>query len=222
MIRSANMATMPQRITTCIKAIESIYNQVDVIRLYLNNFDSIPKEFIDDKIIIKQGQDLKCTGRLWWALNPNEYYFTIDDDIYYPETYVNDVVSKLNLYNDDIIVSLHGSTLKKGILKHYFKSKEKSYHFRKEVLEDVFVDIIGAGVSAFNTNKIILDWHNFKYHYMDDISVCIEAHKQGKKRLVMAHSKDYFKYLEPEGFTLFDKYVNDDSTQTEMVNSIKW
>ena len=69
------MATIPSRINTCIQAIDSIYNRVDVVRLYLNNFDEVPEAFKRDKIVIMQGDDLNCNGRMWWALNPNEYYF---------------------------------------------------------------------------------------------------------------------------------------------------
>jgi len=38
----------------------------------------------------------------------------------------------------------------------------------------------------------------------------------------MAHSNTYMKYLTPEGVTLHDEYAKNDSTQTEMVNTLDW
>lgn len=216
------MATMPQRINTCIKAIDSIYDQVDVVRLYLNNFDEVPEHFIDDKILIIQGEDLKSSGKLFNALNANEYYFCIDDDLFYPPTYIKGMIAKLNEYDDDIIVSLHGKILKKGVVRSYFKDIEQGFHCLRDVKKDVFVDVIGNGVSAWNTNKIRIDYKEFKYLYMDDICTSLQAHKQSKKRLVMAHDKGYLKDLKPDGFTLFGKYKNDDSKQTEMINTVNW
>jgi len=217
-----NMATMPSRVNTAIKTIESIYEQADIIRLYLNNFNTIPKEFIRDKIVIHQGDDLKSTGKLFWALNKNEYYFCIDDDLYYPPSYATDMINKLNEHSDNIIVSLHGKILTDGKKTSYFRNIRESFHCLNVVTKDRFVHVIGNGVSAFNTNNISIDYKKFKYLYMDDISVSLELMKAGKRRLVMAHKKDYLTYLPPSGETLHSKYVNNDKTQTEMVNSINW
>lgn len=222
MIKSFNMATMPERIESCIQSIESIYDQADIIRLYLNNFNKIPPEYVDDKIIIHQGEDLKSSGKLFWANNENEYYFCIDDDIYYPKTYADDMINKLNEYDDDIILSLHGKIFKDGKINSYFKDVKYNYHFRLEVLNDVFVDVIGNGVSLFNTNKLKIDWKTFKYLHMDDIMISLEALKQNKRRLVMKHDNNYLKSIKNDNITLYDIYRNNDGTQTEMVNSVKW
>jgi hypothetical protein len=71
------MATMPERISCATEALDSIYDQADVIRMYLNNFDCVPKQFKRDKVEILQGGDLKSTGKVFSALNPNEYYFCV-------------------------------------------------------------------------------------------------------------------------------------------------
>ena len=70
-----NMATMPERISGAIKTIESVYDQADIIRLYLNNFDSIPKEFKKEKIECYYGEDLKSSGKLFSALNKTSIIF---------------------------------------------------------------------------------------------------------------------------------------------------
>lgn len=223
MIKSFNMATMPQRKNNAILSINSIYDQADIIRLYLNNFDEVPVEFIDDKIeIINNSIDLKSSGKLFWALNSNEYYFCIDDDILYPRDYAEYMISKLNQYNDDVIVSLHGRVMKVGKIESYFKDTVEYYHFKLMLESDRKVDIIGNGVSCWNTNNIFIDYNKFKYHFMDDILVSLQAREQNKDRIVVEHENGYMKDLKPLGFTLFDKYRNNDNLQTEMINSIIW
>jgi len=219
---SFNMATMPERLSGAIKTIESIYDQADIIRLYLNKFDEVPNEFKRDKIITHIGDDLRSTGKLFWSLKKDEYYFCIDDDLIYPPTYSIDMIKKLNEYNDEIIVSLHGKVLKTGKKNSYFRDLELGLHCLRDVYEDTWVHVIGNGVSAFNTNKIVIDYKKFKYNYMDDIMVSLEVQKQSKGALVMAHKSNYLLYNAPIGDTLHGEYANNDSTQTEMVNSIVW
>ena len=218
-----NMATMPERLLGAEATINSIYDQADIIRIYLNNFDVVPDIFKREKIITYIGEDLKSTGKLFWSLNKDEYYFCIDDDLIYPYNYSTDLINKLNEYDDEIIVSLHGKRLNSGVKNSYFRNLTMNLHCLGDVLEDTWVHVIGNGVSAFNTNKISIDYKNFKYHYMDDISVSIELQKQKKGALVMKHDKSYLKYNPPvDGITLHSLYVNNDITQTEMVNSIEW
>lgn len=222
MIISANMATIPSRLKTAPKAIESIYDQVDVIRLYLNQFETVPEEFKDPKIQIKQGINLKSSGKLYWSLLPNQYYFCVDDDILYPKDYVNNSIEKLKEYHEDVIISYHGRIYDKGkMVKNYFSDFSKYFHFLKVNESDIEVNIIGNGVSCWNTNNIKIDYNKFEYHYMDDILVSAQAHSQGKKRIVVAHDKNYFKQLEISS-SLYDKYKKSSHTQTKAFKSVNW
>lgn len=222
MLVSFNMATMPHRIDVAIKAIESIYDQADIIRVYLNNFKEVPKELKKEKIVTYIGEDLKSSGKLFWSLNKNEYYFCIDDDLIYPSSYKDDMISALNNYNDEIVVTLHGKIMKKGLKKNYFRDHLGGFHCLRDVKSDSWVHVIGNGVSAFNTNKVKIDYKKFKYHYMDDISVSLQLQEQKIGALVLKHKKGYLKSNPPKGKTLYDIYHNNDKTQTEMVNSIEW
>lgn len=225
MIKSANMATMPERINTAILTIESIIDQVDVIRLYLNNFDEIPEEFIHNKIEVYQGEDMRSSGKCFWALNKDEWYFTIDDDLIYPPTYVRDMLFKLCEHDDEVIVSLHGKVLRPKIhdkYPSYFGWLKENLHCLQSVKQDTFVHIIGNGCAVWNTNNIVINPFQFEHNYMDDITVSLQANQQGKRRLVMAHNKGYLKYMPPNGTTLHEEFGGNDSTQTKIINSIEW
>lgn len=217
-----NLATTPERLNGAVDTISSIYNQADEIRIYLNRFSEVPEIFKGSKIITHIGEDLRSSGKLYWSLNKDEYYFCIDDDLIYPKSYAKDMIKKLNQYNDEIILSLHGKRLKPGVKSSYFRGIDLNLRCLKEVKKDYWVHVIGNGVSVFNTNKIIIDYKTFKYNYMDDISVSLELQNQQRGALVMAHNRDYLRYNPPPVKTLYDEFINNDSTHTEIVNSINW
>ena len=222
MIKSFNMATMPERVDTAVKTIDSVYDQADVVRLYLNNFDSVPEEFKRDKVEIFQGVDLRSTGKLYSALNKDEYYFCIDDDLEYPDTYANDMISKLNAYDDKIVVTLHGKILPPVSKSSYFKRPTKRFQCLGSVASDTWINVIGNGVSVWNTNNFRVDYRDWKYNYMDDIYVSIEMQKQKVPGLCVAHRSNYLKYNSPKGTNLHAEYHKNDSTQTEIADTIVW
>ena len=223
---SFNMATIPSRYLLSLKAINSIYDQADIIRIYLNNFTEVPKELKRDKIITHIGKDLNATGKLFWSLTPNEYYFCIDDDLRYPPTYAKDMIQYIEHLGGRVCVSLHGKILKPTPLESYFKGIEHSFQCLKDVNSTLQVHIIGNGVSVFNTNKVKIDYTKFKYHHMDDIEVSLQLQQQKIPSIVVSHESNYLDYEEPDKIegveTLFTQYYNNDSTQTERINSINW
>ena len=77
MIKSFNLATTVERYKYALETIESIYDQADIIRVYLNDFNQIPKEFNRKKIYTECGPDLNCSGKFLWCHEPDQYYFTI-------------------------------------------------------------------------------------------------------------------------------------------------
>lgn len=218
-----NMATVPERLSAALKAINSLYDQTPLIRLYLNNFKDIPQEFKDDKISIAQGKDLKSSGKLFWAKTPNEHYFCVDDDILYPSDYIKYSLAKLREYNDNVIISYHGRKFDKNKkIQNYFTDRLQYFNFKNAVMKDTPVEVIGNGVSCWNTNNIQIDLDKFRYLYMDDILVSGQAAAQGKNRIVVAHKAGYLKPIKTANTALYDKYKTNAKTQTNMYNSIKW
>jgi hypothetical protein len=196
---------------------------VSIIRVYLNNFETIPEELIDDKIYAFRGTDLKSSGKIYWANIPNQYYFCIDDDIEYPKNYVKKTLSKLKEYEEDVIISYHGRKFKEGEkINNYFSDYDKFFHFRQEKKNDSEVEVIGNGVSCWNTNNIIIDWQLFPYYDMDDLTVSAQALKQKKKRIVVSHEKNYFNSIQTNNISLYEKYKNNSEKQTNYFNSKNW
>lgn len=223
MIITANMATIPERQNIAELAIASIYDQVDKVRVYLNKFTHIPEFLKRDKIETHIGEDLMSSGKFFWALNKEEYYFSIDDDFIYPPFYVKEHLDALKKYNDNVVITLHGKRLKDVPIQSYFRDLTMSLHCLKYVPshKDYAVHILGAGVSVFNTNNISVDVNQFEYLFMDDIEVSKQLQIKGVPIYVRGHKEGYLKYMKPSVPTLHDIYVNHDIKQTEVINSLK-
>jgi hypothetical protein len=165
---TANIATQPKRFESLLETLESIDGQFDEIRLYLNNFSYVPDEL--KKYTTYIGGDLTDNGKFFWSNNEDEYYFTLDDDIIYPSDYVEKTLPLIG----DRIVTYHGKILVGKNLGYY--GKHKFYSYYKGLSKQKKIDIMGTGVSAFDTNVFKPNlWRtpNFK---MTDLLISFEAH----------------------------------------------
>ncbi|HTE57589.1 MAG TPA: hypothetical protein VK694_02510 [Verrucomicrobiae bacterium] len=99
----AGMATMPDRLPYLEEVVETIRPQVDVLRVYLNNFVEVP-DFLGPEEATLSGDargDLGAEGKLYWmdgkdGLEDHTHYLTIDDDLGYPDDYVSTLVREFD------------------------------------------------------------------------------------------------------------------------------
>lgn len=147
---------MPSRINVLPKMIDSIYSQVDEIRIYFNEIEQVDYAFIAklkrDKIKIAHGNNLTDNGKFYFipkSYEPDEFYFMMDDDFIYPSDYVEITLSKINQYKG-CVITYHGRKLD-GVGLNYYHGHKKAFRCMGTVNEDVIVDVAGTGVTAFDT-----------------------------------------------------------------------
>lgn len=168
------LATFEGREKSLQDTIESLKNQVDEIYIYDN---SIKK-------------DIKDNGKFYGLTKITEpcYYFTCDDDIIYPQNYVETMIDSIETFN--CIVTHHGKIINEG---DYFKSIEQ-YHFSVRNLEERKLDVAGTAVTAFRTDyfnpKDIINSEDF---FVSDLLFAIEAIKQNKNIIHLQHSTNWIK-----------------------------
>jgi hypothetical protein len=106
----ACMCTFPARGDLILPAIDSLYNQVDKIRLCLNEYTEIPS-FLDkyEKLVaIIPDTDQRDVGKfLDIDADDEDIILYVDDDIIYPENYASVMCQKLT-ENDKAVYGLHG------------------------------------------------------------------------------------------------------------------
>lgn len=208
MITSCNLATFPDRLPILPAMIASVYDQFDVVRVYLNNWKGpVPSCLKRNKIeFFHCGPDLTDNGKFYFVPEPgepDEYYFTVDDDLVYPKDYVSVTLKNMDKYPGQII-SYHGRKLL-GVGRRYYRD-HKAYRCLGSLSEDVSVDVPGTGVAAWNTKyfKPSTLW-NSPYKKMSDLVLAKEAAQEGVGIVCCAHRMDWFGYLNPTN-TIWDQH----------------
>lgn len=197
----ANMATFPARRDIIIDVIQSIYQQVDLINICLNEFSSIPRElakFHNLNPVIPQ-TDYKDVGKFIHQIDRNASYILVDDDIIYPSDYV----SKLKYFyekfeNLNVVVGTHG-VIYTDIYNGSFKSR-KVFSFRQSLDKVRVVNQLGTGtvylkghqlpsLSYMDGSQQYVDVRFSRYLYENDISLlCIPRESNWQKEISVENS----------------------------------
>lgn len=209
------------RMESLLKTVESIYNQCDELNIFLNDFyGEIPQIFLDDKINIYFSDNRFGDALKFARLEDSEgYYLTIDDDLIYPENYVDYMVARCKEYSNQRVITLHGRKFQSFPIQSYYKSHSEYYHCLQPMRKNVLVQFGGTGVMCFHTSLLKIPFHFFELPNMADIWVgkyCIENNIE---IICITHPKDFLKYT-PQKTTIYDTESKSDGTQTQIVNSI--
>jgi hypothetical protein len=212
---TANIATMPSRINTLRQMLQSIENQFDEIRIYCNEFESIPEWL--NKYTIGTGDNLTDNGKFYFLqFAKDEYYFTMDDDIIYPTTYAEDMVKAIEKHKT--IVTHHGRIIEAKDVSYY--GGHKFFHCVNNQTEERLIDVSGTGVTAFSTKYFKpKNLYKSKDKCMSDIIFGLEAIKQNKKITVLPHECGYIKAL-PVPTSIYSKHRHKEGRQIELANEI--
>ena len=146
-------------------------------------------------------------------------FFGFDDDIIYPNNYVEHLTSHLAQENYKIIVGVHGRKLKKP-----FNSYVKdclTYHFEEKLDESKYVDIIGCGTIGFHSDFYTPNINLWSNKNMDDLQVMKECIEQNLKRVCISRPYNFLKAIAKSGpDSIWHKTKLNDSTQTKFIQQI--
>jgi hypothetical protein len=215
---SANIASLPNRREMLEKTIESLYPQVDVINVCLNDYDSDP--YIDDPKINTTFSDnsLGDAGKFLFQENVDGYYFTCDGDIIYPPTYVEDTIEKVDKYG---LVTYNGRIFKSFPLKSFSRDKAKKYRYGRLERKTLKVQFGGTGVMAFDTAVFRIPMSEFQRKNMADIWVGCYARKNGYQIWHLAHKEGYLIPQKTPGSIYRDERDKDkDAYQAAIINEV--
>ena len=217
--RIVNVASY-NRINSLVKSIESIYDQCDEINICLNNHTGeMPDILYRDKINLFFTDNSKGDAFKFLMLEESDGYFlTIDDDLIYPNGYVDYMVNKSKEHNNSKIITLHGRSFSSFPIVSYYKSASERYACLDEVKNDVIVQFGGTGVMCFHTSLLKVSINDFLYPNMADVWIGKFAKQKNIPILCLQHSKGYIKYI-PQTTTIYDESSSNDKIQTLVVNN---
>ncbi len=222
---SANIATYKPRVNqkSLGRAIDSIYSQVDEIRIWFNecepDLDILSRVNGHHKIKILGNSNLADNGKFISLDNITEpeIYLTCDDDLIYPPDYVKRMVEAIEHYK--CIVSFHGRQLLGTGIDYY--TGHKSFHCLHGVIHDEMVDVVGTGVCGFDTRYFHPKCLAFSPDQkMSDLIFSLEAAKQGKQMGVLSHAPKWITHIDNKETIHSTESIKGTPRQNKIANEI--
>lgn len=224
-----SIASIPDREPLLQKTIESLQEQCSIIHVSLNNYRKIPEFCKKPNVLPVLTDNCIGDGYKFYDLDVYEkgYIFTCDDDLIYPDNYVEHTIAQLKIYGDEVLVSYHGRKLFPKPVDSYYHSKNRIIACRclNDFKYDAELDVLGSGCAAWNVK-------HFKMHHrmvlaanMADIWLSRQASKQGVQKIGLKHKEGWIICQDPKG-GIFEDVLNggsgygyDDKIQTRLFNS---
>ena len=214
---SVGIASIPERSDSLRRTVESLSPQVDIIFIGLNNYEQVPLWFDQfDNLHYQFFDNSKGDAvKFYWVDKVSGYYLGCDDDLVYPNLYVDYMISKCNQYRCP--VSLHGKTFSYPV-DSYHKGFVRNFHCRSEVVGDHHADVIGTGVCCFKVSQIVISIDDFPDANMADLWFALSAKRQGVDLIVAEHKANWILYME-QPWTIW-KNKPRDGKETSVINEI--
>jgi glycosyltransferase involved in cell wall biosynthesis len=217
---TASLASFPARRALLEQTIDSILPQVDFLNVYLNGYEDTPRFLRSPKIHVihsREYGDLRDNGKFFFLDSvPWGYHFTIDDDIIYPQDYVQKMVLKIEQYDRKAIVGCHGVVFATPFVE-YMKSREV-FHFKRSLASDQLVNLLGTGTTAYHVGAINLSREDFREVGMADLWFAVAAKRQKVPMIAIERPNAWLVPLcEADESSLYSEALNGSQLQTTIV-----
>lgn len=211
----ASLASIPSRRAMLRDAVESLLVQCDRVRVFLNEYESIPDFLNHPRIEVKRSQDWDDkgdAGKFAWieARGESGYRVIADDDLVYPPDFARRMVQALAKYENRAIAGLHGVLLKHPSTSYYDPAFRHVVHFETELKSDRTVHVLGTNSVVYHSSCVTMRWSDFAYRNMADIFLARYAQRN---RIPMVMVSRPHRWVRQN--TQFQKFetIFDDSTK---------
>lgn len=209
----AGMATVAGNEVALRAAVMSLLPQVDGLFLYLNGYSEVPgflKGF--DKITCQldpEGTRYGDAGKFWGLTQVQDaIYLTCDDDILYPQDYVERMVQELAECKAQAVLCVHGSLLVQPMEQFYSKGARSVLHFAGELIRRRQVHVPGTGTCAFHSATVYVTLDQFKAPNMADIWLTQHMSQQGIPAFAVPHKSAWLRPLKVNRPNIYEASAN--------------
>lgn len=224
----ATLCSIPERAELLRQVLASLAPQVDALHIYLDRYDSIP-DFVRNchsQVTVYLSKDhpgLRDNGKFlaFSALEEDCYYFTADDDIVYPPDYVASMVRRIEDYERQAVIGVHGVLLPEQA-DAYFTSFRKVHMFKKELERDALVNNLGTGTVAFHSSLLRgLDLTHFGTPGMADLYLSVFCKQRDIPMIALARPEDWLQELPSPNTSLYNEFRQADDQQSALIRAHK-
>jgi hypothetical protein len=210
------LASIPSRVESLEKVINSLLGQVDEIGVYLNNYEAVPVFLKHPRIRVARSQkhgDVRDNGKFFFVEKTKAtFYATVDDDIAYPDNYIAELVRYQKLLGGTQAVGVHGSIYPSPVKK--LLSNRYLFHFSHPSDALTPVDMLGTGTLLFNRRYWGLRYSEILTPGMADVWLAVAAARRGFGLWSIPRTENWMHALEQdEEGNLFQEGKLDDSVQ---------
>ncbi|UZM91954.1 MULTISPECIES: glycosyltransferase family 2 protein [Pseudomonas] len=223
-----SLCSIPERAELLRQVLASLAPQVDAMHVYLDRYDSIP-DFVRNchpqvtAYLSKDHPGLRDNGKFlaFSTLAEDCYYFTADDDIVYPPDYVASMVRRIEDYERQAVIGVHGVLLPEQA-EGYFTSFRKVHMFKKELERDALVNNLGTGTVAFHSGLLRgLDLTHFGTPGMADLHLSVFCKQRDIPMVALARPEDWLQELPSPNTSLYNEFRQADDQQSALIRAHK-
>lgn len=216
-------ASMAERAENLVTVARALSRQCHHFLVYLNGYDEPPDELnaLPNVGVVMNGEDRGDAGK-FYACPKNGYHLTVDDDLYYPDDYVERMIEGVERYGRRYVVSLHGRSFEgPAVRRSYYNGHSHKYRCLGSVEEDVPIHIPGTGVLAYHSSTIDFGRAHFGARNMADIWIGRACQIERVGVVCLAHEEGYLTH-QPINMerTIAAAFRNRDQVQARLINEL--
>ena len=221
--RIAGLATVPGRTNALRTVIEGIVPQVDVLHIACNNHDGPHPLDVPDaysNVVWHYPDSFPQDGNKFLYLGEGDgYRFTLDDDIIYPPTYIQDSIDGLEKYKRKYVISWGGKRFDLQPVHSYYKGASFKCRSLDLQAKDMLIHVPLTGGVVWHTSQITFYPLTWLYPLMSDIWAGLACLEAGFPVMSLAHASDYIKPNDKEfqATTIWTTEHERDEIQTGLV-----
>lgn len=220
----ACMVALHTRQDQARKAISSIVDQVDYLTVYLNGWER--PAWMPDRVGTTSGDNVRGDASKVFPFIDNaaplpvgEYVILCDDDMVYPQGFVQHLVAGIERYDREAVVGLHGVCV--DTVRQSYYSDRQVMHWQQALTAPAPVHLVATSCCAWWSGALHLTWRDFPAPNMADIWLGIACQRQRVPVVCLEHPADWLQAL-PVGDAIYDQARRDDALQTGAVLATRW
>ena len=175
----ASVASIPSRTDWLREVIHGLRPQVDRLLVYLNDYPAVPAFLEGEGIIVIRSNehgDRGDAGKFFAAGQHTGIHLLCDDDIAYPDDYVEQLLAGIERYERRAVVGFHANMLREPFAD-YLRTRT-IIHMSRGVAADVGVHVLGTGTAAYHSSTIRVRPEDFRVPNMADVWFALLGQRQ--------------------------------------------
>lgn len=217
---TAGLATIKSREENVRRVIDDIMPQVDVLHIHFDKgYEDIPAWYyeIDGETTQSFGTGrYGDAGKFFGQGLMTGVYITIDDDLFYPDDFVERTVEAIKKHRSP--VAWGGKVLKEPPFKSYYKdSWREAYRITTGYDHNQWIDIPLTCGFGYDMDQIRFSPADFHAKNMADIWAGVKCRNEGLDIMAIAHEGIGHQEIDFDD-TIFSVTSQDDGYVTEMLN----